>query len=63
MKTSRRDLLRTGAPGAVSGNRWRGARDGFEEGWALLELRGDEVSWRYMDCGWEVEEEAAAAAS
>ncbi|HVS62156.1 MAG TPA: metallophosphoesterase [Thermoanaerobaculia bacterium] len=39
--------------GAVSGNWWRGLRDGFEEGYGLLEFRGDEVSWRYVDYGWE----------
>ena len=26
------------------------------EGYAVLEFRGDEVSWRYVDYGWEVEE-------
>jgi 3',5'-cyclic AMP phosphodiesterase CpdA len=40
--------------GAVSGNWWEGLRDGFEEGYALLEFRGDQVSWRYVDYGWEV---------
>lgn len=39
--------------GAVSGNWWKGLRDGFEEGYAVLEFRGDEVSWRYVDYGWE----------
>ncbi|HVS14298.1 MAG TPA: metallophosphoesterase [Thermoanaerobaculia bacterium] len=39
--------------GAVSGNWWRGLRDGFEEGYALLEFRGDLVTWRYVDYGWE----------
>ena len=49
--------------GAVSGNWWRGARDGFEEGWALLEFRGEEVSWRYVDYGWEVEQQLETAVS
>ena len=40
--------------GAVSGNWWRGTRDGFEEGYAALTFRGDQVSWRYVDYGWEV---------
>ncbi|MBD3167188.1 hypothetical protein GF324_11345 [bacterium] len=44
--------------GAVSGRWWRGARDGFEEGYARLEFFGDRVRWRYVDYGWEVEEEA-----
>jgi 3',5'-cyclic AMP phosphodiesterase CpdA len=39
--------------GAVSGNWWRGARDGFEEGYARLEFRGDQVSWEYVDYGWQ----------
>ena len=40
--------------GAVSGSWWNGPRDGFEEGYALLEFRGDRVSWQYVDYGWEV---------
>ena len=39
--------------GAVSGNWWDGLRDGFEEGYAILEFRGDQVDWRYVDYGWE----------
>ncbi|MEE2776343.1 MAG: metallophosphoesterase [Acidobacteriota bacterium] len=49
--------------GAVSGNWWKGARNGFEEGFALLEFRGQDVSWRYVDYGWEVEEETLTEAS
>ena len=41
--------------GAVSGNWWKGARDGFEEGYARLEFRGDQVSWEYVDYGWEAQ--------
>ena len=41
--------------GAVSGNWWNGLRDGFEEGYSMLDFRGDQVSWRYVDYGWEVE--------
>lgn len=44
--------------GAISGNWWHGPRDGFEEGYSMLDFRGDQVSWRYVDYGWE----AAAAA-
>ena len=40
--------------GAVSGAWWSGPREGFEEGYALLEFRGDRVSWQYVDYGWEV---------
>jgi 3',5'-cyclic AMP phosphodiesterase CpdA len=45
--------------GAVSGRWWRGARDGFEEGYAMLEFRGDTVTWRYVDYGWEAHPESA----
>jgi 3',5'-cyclic AMP phosphodiesterase CpdA len=41
--------------GAISGNWWDGPRDGFKEGYALLDFRGDEVSWRYIDYGWEAQ--------
>ena len=41
--------------GAVSGAWWRGLRDGCEEGYALLEFRGDQVSWRYEDYGWDAD--------
>ena len=40
--------------GAVSGNWWNGLRDGFEEGYSMLDFRGDQVNWRYVDYGWEV---------
>jgi 3',5'-cyclic AMP phosphodiesterase CpdA len=39
--------------GAISGSWWDGLRDGFEEGYAVLEFRGDQVSWSYVDYGWE----------
>ena len=41
--------------GAVCGNWWRGPREGFEEGYARLEFRGDQVSWEYIDYGWEAQ--------
>ena len=40
--------------GAVSGNWWNGLRDGFEEGYSMLDFRADTVSWRYVDYGWQV---------
>lgn len=46
--------------GAVSGNWWDGLRDGFEEGYAVLEFRGESVDWRYVDYGWEAQAEPAA---
>ena len=47
--------------GAVSGNWWKGAREGFEEGYARLEFRGDDVSWEYVDYGWEAQAAPATA--
>jgi 3',5'-cyclic AMP phosphodiesterase CpdA len=47
--------------GAVSGNWWKGARDGFEEGYARLEFRGDQVSWEYVDYGWDAAPAEATA--
>jgi 3',5'-cyclic AMP phosphodiesterase CpdA len=47
--------------GAVSGNWWKGARDGFEEGYARLEFRGDQVSWEYVEYGWDAAAEPATA--
>ncbi|HEX2466310.1 MAG TPA: metallophosphoesterase [Thermoanaerobaculia bacterium] len=49
--------------GAVSGNWWKGARDGFEEGYARLEFRGDQVSWEYVDYGWEAQPATPATAT
>jgi 3',5'-cyclic AMP phosphodiesterase CpdA len=45
--------------GAVSGNWWKGPREGFEEGYARLEFRGDQVSWEYVDYGWDAVAEPA----
>ncbi len=45
--------------GAVSGNWWRGLRDGFQEGYARLDFFGDHVEWSYIDYGWEAAEVAA----
>jgi len=49
--------------GAVSGNWWKGAREGFEEGYARLEFRGDQVSWEYIDYGWEAQPAPAATST
>jgi 3',5'-cyclic AMP phosphodiesterase CpdA len=49
--------------GAVSGDWWKGPREGFEEGYARLEFRGDEVSWEYVDYGWEAQPAAPEAAT
>lgn len=41
--------------GAVSGNWWKGQRFGFDEGFAVLTVRGDEIFWRYETYGWKAE--------
>jgi Icc protein len=41
--------------GAVCGAWWRGSRLGTEEGFGVVTLDGDRVSWDYIDYGWEVE--------
>jgi Icc protein len=40
--------------GAVSAYWWRGPRDGFEEGFLVIDVRGNNFSWRYEDFGWTV---------
>ena len=39
--------------GAVSGNWWKGPRLGFPEGYAVLDISGDKVSWRFESYGWQ----------
>lgn len=39
--------------GAVSGNWWTGPRLGFPEGYAVLDVAGDKVSWRFESYGWQ----------
>lgn len=39
--------------GAVSGNKWEGPKTGFEEGFVVVEVKGDECTWHYEDHGWE----------
>ena len=40
--------------GAVSGEWWEGAHLNTEEGFLLLKVKGEEVTWEYIDFGWEV---------
>lgn len=44
--------------GAVSGSWWRGPRDGFQEGYAMLEFYGDQARWSYVDYNWDPPPEA-----
>ncbi len=39
--------------GAVCGNWWKGPRMGHPEGFAVIEVRGDELTWRYETYGWK----------
>lgn len=39
--------------GAICGAWWRGPRLGTKEGYGMVTLDGDQVSWRYIDYGWE----------
>ncbi len=41
--------------GAVSGAWWTGPNQGYEEGFVLVSVKGDEFEWEYVDYGWEVE--------
>jgi len=41
---------------AVSGGWWQGAHRGFEEGFLMVHVSGDEIETEYIDYGWEVSE-------
>ena len=43
--------------GAVSAAWWTGPRDGFEEGFLVIDTRGSNFTWRYEDYGWTVKTE------
>lgn len=38
--------------GAVCGSWWRGPRMGTEEGFYVIDLKGGELDWQYIDFGW-----------
>jgi 3',5'-cyclic AMP phosphodiesterase CpdA len=40
--------------GAISGGWWTGPNRGFEEGFMYLAVKGDSISWQYVDYGWQV---------
>lgn len=42
--------------GAVSGNWWKGARFGMEEGFLQIKIENEDFSWEYIDYEWEVED-------
>lgn len=39
--------------GAISGNWWRGAYHGTQEGFSVLTLNHDNIIWDYIDYGWD----------
>jgi len=43
--------------GAVSASWWTGPREGFPEGFAVVDVEGDDFFWYYETFGWEVETE------
>lgn len=42
--------------GAVSARWWNGPNHGVEEGFLMIQTKGDDFCWEYIDFGWEVEE-------
>jgi len=40
--------------GAVSSGWWNGPTKGIEEGFLLLSVKDNDISWKYIDYGWEV---------
>lgn len=43
--------------GALSGKWWEGPYKNTEEGFLKISIKKDKVFWRYIDIGWEAEEE------
>lgn len=43
--------------GAVCAKWWDGPKEGMEEGYVLLKVKGEKIDWEYIDYGWEVETE------
>lgn len=41
--------------GAVCASWWKGIHEGFEEGFVVVDVSGNDFSWRYEDYGWEVQ--------
>jgi 3',5'-cyclic-AMP phosphodiesterase len=42
--------------GAVCGNWWKGPHRGHPEGFGVITVRGEELSWRYVTYGWKAEQ-------
>lgn len=41
--------------GSIAGNGWKGRRHNTKEGFVYIKVNGDDVSFQYMDHGWEQE--------
>ena len=41
--------------GSIAGNGWKGRRHNTKEGFVLIRIQNGEVSWEYIDHGWENE--------
>ena len=41
--------------GSIAGNGWKGRRHNTKEGFMLVKVQGEELSWEYIDHGWENE--------
>ena len=39
--------------GAIAGRWWTGPYQGFEEGFVIVDIQGDDFTWEYVDYGWE----------
>ena len=40
--------------GAVSSGWWAGPTNGIEEGYMLVTIKNNDVSWKYIDYGWDI---------
>jgi 3',5'-cyclic AMP phosphodiesterase CpdA len=40
-------------PGAICGNWWKGAFKGSPEGFAVLTVKGEDISWEFRSYGWQ----------
>jgi len=41
--------------GSIAGDGWKGRRHNTKEGFVLIKVKGNELSWEYIDHGWEAE--------
>ncbi len=41
--------------GSIAGNGWKGRRHNTKEGFVMVETKGSDFSWEYIDHGWEDE--------